>query len=387
MEETPSSAAPLPESPAPLEPLAPAIPTVIALALFIVVGGAAQLANAAFGVWFTEVFIFLGLGWVFLRAKGFRPAVYTGLLPLRSAPTLFGFAVGVANFFALVVPIQYAAQQLVPPWMREMFDASHLFDSQSSVEMALILGGVTIGAPLCEEFFFRGILQKGLTPPAPASATRALVITAVIFSAFHLDPVGFLARVELGLLFGWLYLRTGSLWPGMAAHAANNLVSTVLYLIASRTAAAGQAEAETTDPRAVLGLALVGALGLLALKSVARFSPSVWGRGGDAPLEEARAPGGTPSLPRLVLPWVVASTVSLVGLGAVDKRGVALSLFDVVYPLPKLQKDAAPGLVAERAALKQARAAARRGSIPMEAYEEERRRQSEAYKPKAKLKH
>ena len=40
-----------------------------------------------------------------------------------------------------------------------------------------------------------------------------MLVTAVIFSAFHFDPVGFVARVEFGVLFGALRLYTGSLWP------------------------------------------------------------------------------------------------------------------------------------------------------------------------------
>ena len=63
-------------------------------------------------------------------------------------------------------------------------------------------------------------------PPGRPTARAGLVTTAFVFSAFHLDPVGFLARFELGLLFGLFFFRTGSLWPGIAAHAANNLVST-----------------------------------------------------------------------------------------------------------------------------------------------------------------
>jgi hypothetical protein len=345
---------------------------VLGLALFLTVGGISQLLNIAFGIWFTEVFLFLGLGWVLLRLAGHDPVRATGLG--RGAPkaAFLGFALGVANFFALVVPIQYTVQRLTPPWLRELFDASRLFEGQTPVELALIAAGVTIAAPLCEEFFFRGILQHHLMPPV-LSRAAALGVTAVVFSAFHLDPVGFLARVELGLLFGWLFLRTGSLWPSILAHSANNLVSTVLFL-AARRAGLQESEAESNDPRAILALAVMGGAALWALLSVARRMPSLW----DAPEEPPPvAPRPRPSLARLLLPWVLGATLSLAGLAAVDARGIRLNLFDMRYKLPPLPRKAPDALHAERAALRELRAQARRGEVPLEAYEEERVRLAE----------
>ncbi len=341
-------------------------------------GGTVQFLNPAFGIWFTEVFLFLGLGWVMLRFTGWRPPVYTGLTPAPRAATVFGFLLGVANFFALVVPIQYVAQSLAPEWLTKMFDGSRLFEGQTSIELALILTGVSVAAPVCEEFFFRGILQKGLTPVPPASPVRALVVSAVVFSAFHLDPVGFAARAELGLLFGWLYLRTGSLWPGIGAHAANNIVSSVLFLAAK---ALGQEASDAeTDPRAVLALAGLGAIGLFGLLSAARRYPVLWGDTARASEEDAYEPQPLPSLARLLLPWVVGATLALGALGAVDARGISLNFYDAQHSLPELEKDAAPGLHAERKALQVLRSAARRGELPMEGYYEERERQIRAHR-------
>ncbi|MFP2928317.1 CPBP family intramembrane glutamic endopeptidase [Pyxidicoccus sp. 3LG] len=386
MEDSAPSDSRPPEPPGPPEPPAPRAPTsprtlavggaALALALFITVGGFVQFINPAFGIWFTELFVFLALGWVMLRYSGWRPAVYTGLTPVPRASTLFGFLLGVANFFALVVPIQFLAQRVAPEWLTKMFDGSRLFEEQTNVELALILAGVTVAAPLCEEFFFRGIFQKGLTPPPPASPTRALVVSAVVFSAFHLDPVGFVARVELGLLFGWLYLRTGSIWPSIGAHAANNAVSSVAFL-AAKTLGQEASDAET-DPRAVLALAGLGWLVLLGLLSAARRYPAVWNRSTED--VDAREPGPVPSFAMLLLPWVMGATVSLGLLAAVDARGISLNFYDAQHQLPALEKDAAPGLHAERSALNVLRAAARRGEVPMEAYHEERLRQIKAHR-------
>ncbi|WP_304503237.1 type II CAAX endopeptidase family protein [Corallococcus sp. Z5C101001] len=388
-EASPPSEPRSPEPPAvaPLDAPHPVLAAAVAFGMFITLGAVTQLLNPAFGVWFTEVFIFLGLAWVVLRQAGFRPTVYTGLTPFLGPPALFGFLLGVANFFAVVVPIQFLAQWVAPAWVREMFDASRLFEGQTPVELALLLGGVSVAAPLCEEFFFRGLFQRALTPPAPASPWRALIITSAVFSAFHLDPVGFLARVELGLLFGWLFLRTGSLWPGIAAHAANNIVSSALFLAATHSGLAKDAGTDdVTDWRAVLGLALVGWSALLGLRAASQHFPSIWGRGAPAGDEEVRATKSVPLFAVQILPWVLLATLSLVGLAVVDGRGVSLSVYDVQHPVTPLKKDADPALQAERKALQQLRVAVRKGQAPMERYEEERLRQSEAYGPPDKKK-
>jgi len=156
-------------------------------------------------------------------------------------PIGFGFALGAVNFFAIVVPIQFAAQSIAPLWMKEQFDMSHLLENQTPWELAALIGGVGLAAPFCEEFVFRGVLQQGLMSSL-SNARRAIAWTAVIFSAAHLDPVGFSARLELGVLFGILFWKTGSIWPGAMAHAANNLVSTGIYF------AVKGARADVEDP-------------------------------------------------------------------------------------------------------------------------------------------
>src|SRR4029079_17933918 len=125
----------------------------------------------------------------------------------------------------------YVARKIFPDSWVDFFDMSRLFDRQQAVDMALILNAISFVAPYCEEFFFRGFLQERLARVA-RSPWPVVVFVSFVFSAFHLDPVGFLARFELGLVFGVLYWKMGSLWPGVMAHAANNTVSTILYLVA-----------------------------------------------------------------------------------------------------------------------------------------------------------
>ena len=56
----------------------------------------------------------------------------------------------------------------------------------------------------------------------------AIWISAIIFSAIHLQFEGFLPRMVLGVVLGYLYHWTGNLWVPMLAHAFNNGIQIVL---------------------------------------------------------------------------------------------------------------------------------------------------------------
>lgn len=345
---------------------------------FLASGLLVQTLNVAFGIWFTQVFVFLGLGWLVLRATGRDPVRYTGLAFPGLAPVAFGFVLGVANFFAIVAPVQYVAQSLLPPAWREIYDVADIFRGQSPLELAFIMASVTVAAPVCEEFFFRGVFFQGLRAHG-GHAMRAVVFSAVVFSMFHLDPVGFFARVELGVLFGWLLVRTGSLWPAILAHTANNLVSTVLFFVA-RYFESPEQPASREQAKGIFMLVLLGGAVLWALLAATRHFPSLLGPA--RPPEVLEAPEApvvlepAPRLLRLAVPWMLAAALSLGAYRALDPLGIQLSKIDARYPLQSVPEEAPDVLHAEREALFELRVRARRGEIPLEEYAQERVRQS-----------
>ena len=93
-------------------------------------------------------------------------------------------------------------------------------DPQSLGEMfaGFLAIGVTAGA--VEEPLFRGAALRGLGSAWGRRA--AIVVTALAFSLFHIDAVGFLERFLIGVMLGYMAWRSGALLPGMCAHAAFN---------------------------------------------------------------------------------------------------------------------------------------------------------------------
>jgi len=88
---------------------------------------------------------------------------------------------------------------------------------------------VAIIPALGEEFFFRGAVLRLLS--GKNKYVLSIWITAIIFSAIHMQFYGFLPRMLFGVFFGYLVLWSGSLWLPVIAHFVNNVVSVLFYYL------------------------------------------------------------------------------------------------------------------------------------------------------------
>jgi membrane protease YdiL (CAAX protease family) len=88
---------------------------------------------------------------------------------------------------------------------------------------------VTI-VPFAEELFFRGLGVRVFAVLGPVVAALA---TAVIFGLAHGILVALPALGFFGLALAWLRLRTDSVWPGIAAHAAYNALGIAAFFVSS----------------------------------------------------------------------------------------------------------------------------------------------------------
>jgi len=80
-------------------------------------------------------------------------------------------------------------------------------------------------APLAEELVFRGLLYGWLAGRWGAGV--AVVGSSIAFAAAHVELAHVILVLPLGLMFGWLRWRSGSLWPSLVAHMANNGLAVV----------------------------------------------------------------------------------------------------------------------------------------------------------------
>lgn len=154
--------------------------------------------------------------------------------PLR---TFAGAALAGAGGFYLVFGglelLQERIAPLPPELKRQLRDL--IVPETGPRPLAVDLAALALLPALCEELLFRGALLRALTDGAADRFARlsALLFSALAFGAFHFSLYKFLPTASLGLLFGVVALRAGSVWPSMLMHALNNAL-VVLLLRAGR---------------------------------------------------------------------------------------------------------------------------------------------------------
>ncbi len=131
--------------------------------------------------------------------KKVAPQVYILALPL------------VISLSVLMEPLINAIP--MPNWIKELFNQFLTNDIYSYITIA-------IAAPLLEEIIFRGIILSGFLKRY--SPVTAVIMSAVIFGIFHLNPWQFIPAFVIGLVIGWLYWKTNSIIPGIVIHFINN---------------------------------------------------------------------------------------------------------------------------------------------------------------------
>jgi membrane protease YdiL (CAAX protease family) len=161
---------------------------------------------------------------VYLNRLTLRRAFPIGQVTIRQVACVAGSVLGAS---VLLSEVDNVFRSILPPpqWLVKVFQ--DLFSAQNKLFSRVLL--LVIIAPVTEELFFRGIVLRGLlSRHRPAVA---VTLTAVLFAGLHLNPWQFLSALFLGILFGWLYLRTGSVPLCMLAHATANGLSIVSTLI------------------------------------------------------------------------------------------------------------------------------------------------------------
>lgn len=105
------------------------------------------------------------------------------------------------------------------------------FISQGSLFSSLLI--IAALAAVSEELLFRSVIQKALIKIFK-NAHVAIIVTAFVFSAFHMDFFGFFPRFILGIMLGYMFWMSGSILPSMLMHFVNNATIVMLYYLNTR---------------------------------------------------------------------------------------------------------------------------------------------------------
>lgn len=146
----------------------------------------------------------------------------SGALALR-APTARGWAAGLclgASTWILAKAWLVLQQRFLPmnPEVLQQLMTDLEFLNRTDLLTQIVL--LALVPAICEELFFRGFVLSGAR--AGAGAVGGLILVSLAFALFHQSVYRIIPTAVLGMIFGVLVLRFGSVWPAVVAHAMHN---------------------------------------------------------------------------------------------------------------------------------------------------------------------
>ena len=156
----------------------------------------------------------------------------------------------------------------IEDWMRKSEDqAAEITEAFLNVKtipgLAFNLFMVAFLPAVGEELLFRGIIQKIFTRMTK-NAHWGIWISAILFSAMHMQFYGFVPRVLLGALFGYLLVWSGSMWLPVLGHLLNNGLAVIAMFLINNGMLSEQVEeygsTENSYYAAILSLLVVALL-------------------------------------------------------------------------------------------------------------------------------
>ncbi|MEW5798014.1 MAG: CPBP family intramembrane glutamic endopeptidase [Bacteroidota bacterium] len=98
-----------------------------------------------------------------------------------------------------------------------------LVEAHSVPELLFVIAVVSLTPAICEEIFFRGLVQKNFS--LGTNGVRGFFITGIIFGLYHFNPFHAVPLIALGIYFSFLQYRSQTLILPMVAHFVNNTFS------------------------------------------------------------------------------------------------------------------------------------------------------------------
>ncbi|SET03605.1 CPBP family intramembrane glutamic endopeptidase [Anaerobranca gottschalkii] len=244
----------------------------VSAVLLLLLGSIAQLINLLVGLALSQVFLILLPTLVFAAflnidfKKEFRLNPFTIKEFLLVTGITFCFY-PVAVFSNAIITSILSRLGEVPPNIISIPETSKDF-----IFSLIVISGF---AGICEEFLFRGFIMRSFEG---LGQRKALIISSILFGIFHFTLQNLLGPIILGLVIGYIVIRTNSLWMGIYAHMLNNAIALSLGKIIM-SMPQETLEVEGTLATMIMGLIVLlvialifGFMGYLALKKLKKIT-------------------------------------------------------------------------------------------------------------------
>jgi membrane protease YdiL (CAAX protease family) len=193
-------------------------------------GGLSALAKLTSPPWWSNMLGLVGL-WVgfgasigFARTRG----------ELADLPHQWSFRTTDLVFVVLGVGVQLLVDLAYSPFHFKGLNkpVHHLFGGATGATFVVLAVMTTLGAPIVEEWFFRGVLFRALDEGLSQAMARggtivAAIASAGLFALAHAEPLQFAGLAALGVILAFVVKRTQRLVPSIITHASFNAVALV----------------------------------------------------------------------------------------------------------------------------------------------------------------
>lgn len=205
---------------------------------------------------------------------------------LANAPVPGSFLHAVI-FFIVALPfvawLTYVNTQIsLPDWMQASEDRTDallkvVLTMESLPEFLVVLLTVAVTPALGEELLMRGVLQRRVFQPWFENHHIAIWAAAILFSAVHFEFAGFAPRLLLGVLLGYGYYWSGSLWTPILLHLFFNAMQVTVAYVTGAFDPAAEIAAAPAWWLGIISLALVLAVGWWSEVKFRQTPPEVSG--------------------------------------------------------------------------------------------------------------
>jgi membrane protease YdiL (CAAX protease family) len=208
---------------------------------------------------------------------------YLGISTKPSMATLLIAGLGILTAMPLINWLAELNQHMhlptafqgVEQWMKSSEDKAteltEAFTKGTTVGTLLLnLFVIAFMAALSEEIFFRGLFQK-ISIECFKNRHAGVWFSAIVFSAFHMQFFGFFPRMLMGAYLGYLFLWSGSLWPGIMAHFVNNGTAVFLAWLVNRGEISSDVDKMGMQPEEFIYVAISSVMVILSLIIIYRI--------------------------------------------------------------------------------------------------------------------
>ena len=161
------------------------------------------------------------------RSINYKQVIITFLLIVSAIPLInlmtkrtsgFNLPDSMYNLEKVIIKMQESAEMLT----------KKMINTKSAGSLIINVFIMAIVPAISEEILFRGLIQKTIKKWVK-NIHVAIIITGFLFSFVHFQFYGFIPRMFLGVIFGYLLYWTGSLWIPILAHFFNNTITLIGY--------------------------------------------------------------------------------------------------------------------------------------------------------------